>query len=66
MVTNHNNESKQTYYRGNETVTTFCNEIRDMTQNLLKIEKKPMQKFSNEEEITHDNAKYSHICKKVT
>ena len=39
MVTNHNNESKQTYYRGNETVTTFCNEIRDMTQNLLKIEK---------------------------
>ena len=44
VVTNHNNESKQTYYRGEITVATFCKEIRDIAQNLLNIEKKPMEK----------------------
>ena len=40
VVTSHNNESKQTYYRGESTVATFCKEIRDIAQNLLNIEKK--------------------------
>ena len=40
IVTNHNNDFKQTYYTGNATVATFCNEICDIGQNLLKIEKK--------------------------
>ena len=65
LVTNHNNQSKQTYYCGDATVSTFCKEIRDVAQDLLNIEKKPMQKLSNEELITYDTAKYCHICKKV-
>ena len=32
--TNHNNETKQTYYRSVATVSTFCKEIRDIEQNL--------------------------------
>ena len=39
VTTNHNNKSKQTYYRGESTVATFCKEIRDTPQNLLNIEK---------------------------
>ena len=30
VATNHNNESKQTYYRGDATVSTFCREIGDI------------------------------------
>ena len=40
IVTNHNNDFKQTYYIGNATVATFCNEICDIGKNLLKIKKK--------------------------
>ena len=39
ITTNHNNQSKQTYYRGYETAATFCKEIRDIAQDLLNIEK---------------------------
>ena len=39
VITNHNNQSKQNYYRGDSTVSTFCKEIRDIAQNLLNIEK---------------------------
>ena len=45
VVTNHNKQSKQTYYRGDATVTSFSNEICDIAQNLLKIEKKTYAKF---------------------
>ena len=47
-VNNDNNESEQTYYRGESTVATFCKEIRDIAQNLLNIEKKPIVKLSFE------------------
>ena len=65
VVTNHNNQSKQTYYRGDATVSTFCKKIRDIAQDLLNIEKKPMQNLSDEELMIYDCAKYRHICKKV-
>ena len=65
VATNHNNQSKQTYYRGDATVSTFCKEIRNIAQDLLNIEKKPMRKLSNDELMIHDTAKYCHICKKV-
>ena len=64
IITNHNNQSKQTYYRGNEIAATFCKEIRDIARNLLNIEKKPMQQLSDEEMMFYDCAKYCHICKK--
>ena len=65
VVTNHNRQSKETYYRGESTVSTFCKEIRDIAQDLLNIKKKPMQNLSKEQQITHENAEYCHICKKV-
>ena len=35
VVTNHNNESKQTYYRGERSVATLCKGIRNIAQDLL-------------------------------
>ena len=62
--TNYNKQSKQTYYRGDSTVSKFCKEIHNIAQDLLNIEKKPMQKLSNDELMIRDTAKYCHICKK--
>ena len=61
---NHNNSSKQTYYRDESTVSTFCKEIRAIAQDVLGIEKKPMEKLRKKEQSVYDNAKYCHICKK--
>ena len=60
----HNNETKQTY-RGSSTVKTFCNDVRNITQNLITNEEKPLKKLSNEKQTAHDNAQFCHICKKV-
>ena len=65
VINNHNNSSKQTYYRGESTVSTFCKKTRAIAQDLLGIEKKSMEKLTKEEQLLYDNAKYCHICKKV-
>ena len=64
IINNHNNSSKQTYYRDESTVSTFCKEIRAIAQDVLGIEKKPMEKLTKKEQSVYDNAKYCHICKK--
>ena len=57
VINNHNNSSKQTYYRGESTVSTFCKEIRTIAQDLLGIEKKSMEKLTKQEQLLYDNAK---------
>ena len=64
IINNHNNSSKQTYYRDESTVSTFCKEIRAIAQDVLGIEKKSMEKLTKKEQSVYDNAKYCHICKK--
>ena len=65
VVANHNKKSKQTYHRGTSTVETFCNEVREIARDLITIEKKPLEKLSNEQQSAHDNAEYCYICKKI-
>ena len=65
VINNHNNSSKQTCYRGESTVSTFCKEIRTILQDLLGIEKKYMEKLTKEEQLLYDNAKFCDICKEV-
>ena len=40
VINNHNNSSKQTYYRGESAVRTFYKEICAIAQDLLGTEKK--------------------------
>ena len=49
VINNHNNSSKQTYYRGESTVHTFYKEICPIAQDLLGTEKKDMEKLTKEE-----------------
>ena len=50
VVTNHDKKTKQ---------------VRDIVQNLINIEKKPMQEQLQEQQISHDNSQFCHIRKKV-
>ena len=65
VVTDHDKQTKQTHYRGDNVVATFCKEVRDKVQDLINMEKKPMQELTKEQQIAHDNAQYCHICKRV-
>ena len=65
VVSNHNKETKETIYRGEGAVSTFCKESREIAQGILNTETKSMQPLSKEEQKAYDNAKYCHICKKV-
>ena len=62
---NLSNETKQTYFRGESTVSRFCKELRKTAQDILNTEIKSMQPLSKEEQEIYDKAKYCHICKKV-
>ena len=65
VVSNHNKETKQTVYRGEGAVSTFCKELREIAQGILNTETKSMQPLPKEEQKAYDNARYCHICKKV-
>ena len=40
VVTDHDKQTKQTHYRGDNVVATFCKEVGDKAQDLVNIEKK--------------------------
>ena len=43
------NKQKKTHYRGDNVVATFCKEVRDKVQDLINMEKKPMQELTKEQ-----------------
>ena len=65
VVSNHSKETKQTVYRGDGAISTFCKELRNIAQVILNTDTKSMQPLSKKEQKAYDNAKYCHICKKV-
>ena len=65
VVNNHSKETKQTVYRGENAVSTFCKELREIAQGILNTETKSMQPLSKEEQEIYDSSEYCHICKKV-
>ena len=65
VARSHSKERKQTYFRGESTVSIFCKELRKTAQDILNTEIKSMQPLSKEEQEIYDKAKYCHICKKV-
>ena len=65
VVDNHNNTCKQTYYRGDNAVSKFCNEIRAIAYNKISFCKRQMIELTLEEQKKYEDAKYCYICKKV-
>ena len=65
VVNSHNMSSKQSYYRGDNAVSAFCKEIRNLACKFINIYKQPMIDLTEREIHEYENAKYCHICKKV-
>ena len=65
VVNSHNMLSKQSYYRGDNAVSAFCKEIRNLAYKFINIYKQPMIDLTELEIHEYENAKYCHICKKV-
>ena len=65
VVNSHNMSSKQSYYRGDNAVSAFCKEIRNLACKFINIYKQPMIDLTEREIHKYENAKYCHICKKV-
>ena len=49
VKTDRDKQTKQTHYRGDNVVATFCKEVRDKVQDLINMEKKPMQELTKEQ-----------------
>ena len=64
VVSNRNDTSKQTYYRGDNAVSKFCKEIRTTAYEKLTICRRQMSELTLREQNEYENAKYCHICKK--
>ena len=76
VVNSHNNTSKQTYYRGDDAVSTFCKEIRAIAYEKISICKKQMIELTLSEQKEYEDGTlseqkeyedgtYCHISKKV-
>ena len=64
VVSNHTKETKQTYYRGKDSLIKFCKEIREIGKKLFDTQMKPMKELNKKQQSEHDNATQCYICKK--
>ena len=64
VVSNHTKETKQTYYRGKDSLIKFCKELREIGKSSFDTEMKPMKKSNKKQQSDYDKGKYYHICKK--
>ena len=46
VVNNHSDQTKQTFYRGEGTVSVFCEELSKIVQDMLNTETKSMEPLS--------------------
>ena len=58
VVSNRNDTSKQTYYRGDNAVSKFCKEIRTTAFEKLTICRRQMSELTLREQNEYENAKY--------
>ena len=63
-VDNHKKTCKQTYYCGDNAVSTFCKEIRAIAYKKISFVKREMIELTLDEQKEYENATYCHICKK--
>ena len=57
-------KNKISYYRGNDCMKKFCNDLREHSTRIINYEKKKMIALTPEEIIHHNKQKVCYICKK--
>ena len=54
----------QKYYRGEDCMKIFCNDLKDQAMKIINCEKKEMTPLTNKEKESYENQEICHICKK--
>ena len=57
-------KSKLHYYRGEDSMTKFCKDLREHATKIMNYEKKDMIPLTKKEEENYNNQKVCYICKK--
>ena len=57
-------KSKLNYYRGEDCMTKFCEDLREHATKIINYEKKDMIPLTKKEEENYNNQKVCYICKK--
>ena len=65
VADNHSNRCKQTYYRGDDTISRFCKEMHAIAYEKISFYKRQMIELTLEEQKEYEDATYCHIYKKV-
>ena len=57
-------KNERKYYRGEDCVKIFCEDLKDHANKIINYEKKEMIPLTNEEKESYENQKICHICEK--
>ena len=57
-------KNERKYYRGEDCMKIFCEDLKDQAMKIVNYEKKEMIPLTNEEKETYENQKICHICEK--
>ena len=57
-------KNKLNYYRGEDCMTKFCNDLREHATKMINYKKKDMIPLTKKEEENYNNKKVCYICKK--
>ena len=57
-------ENKQTYYRGIDCMTRFCDDLTEHFIRITNYEMKPMDPLTEEEKESYENQELCRICEK--
>ena len=56
-------KNQRKYYRGEDCMKMFCEDLKDQAMKIINYEKKEMIPLTNEEKETHEYQKICYICK---
>ena len=57
-------KNEQKYYRGEDCVKVFCENLEDQAMKIINYEKKEMIPLTDEEKESYENQEICHICEK--
>ena len=57
-------KNERKYYRGEDCMKIFCEDLKDQAMKIINYEKKEMIPLTDEEKESYENQKICHICEK--
>ena len=64
MVSFDKSKNERKYYREEDCMKIFCEDLKDRAMKIINFEKKEMILLTNEEKESYENQKIFHMCEK--